>query len=36
VPNVAGLSGLGLYVQAARLQGAQPIHVTNSCQVTIL
>ncbi len=36
VPNNASLHGADLYFQAVRLTGASPLHVTNSCQVTIL
>ena len=35
-PNDPGLHGVSLYFQAGLLQGAAPIHVTNSTQVTIL
>jgi hypothetical protein len=36
VPNNAALHGADLYFQAVRLTGTNPMHVTNSCQVTIL
>jgi hypothetical protein len=36
VPNAASLHGADLYFQAVRLTGASPLHLTNSCQVTIL
>ncbi|MBL8756549.1 MAG: hypothetical protein JNK15_24860, partial [Planctomycetes bacterium] len=36
VPNAAALHDADLYFQAVRLSGANPLHVTNSCQVTIL
>jgi hypothetical protein len=36
VPNVPTLHGANIYYQAVRLSGAAPLHVTNSCQVTIL
>lgn len=36
LPNNPILHGVDLYCQAGRLVGAGPIHVTNSCQVTVL
>jgi subtilisin family serine protease len=36
VPVNAALHGLDLYFQAARLVGSNPLHLTNSCHVTIL
>lgn len=36
IPNDQGLSGIDLYLQAGVLQTAAPVHVTNSCQVTVL
>jgi hypothetical protein len=36
VPNFAGLQGTSLFFQAARLEPGLPLHVTNSCQVTVL
>ena len=36
VPNQAFLHGANLYFQAGRIDGGNPIHVTNSCQVTVL
>ncbi|MCK5941439.1 MAG: S8 family serine peptidase [Planctomycetes bacterium] len=36
VPNNAALHGADIYFQAVRLSPGQPLHVTNSCQVTIL
>ncbi len=35
VPNDPGFAGLDLYFQAGRLAGAGPLHITNSCQVTV-
>lgn len=36
VPNNVALHGADIYFQAVRLTGTQPLHVTNSCQATIL
>ncbi len=36
IPNDAALRGLDLYFQAGRVAGPGPIHVTNSCQATVL
>jgi microbial collagenase len=36
VPGNAALEGVDLYLQAVRLGSSGPLHVTNSCQVTIL
>lgn len=36
VPNNTALHGADLFFQAVRLTAANPLHVTNSCQVTIL
>jgi serine protease len=36
VPNDPTLHGTHVYFQAARLTGAQPLHLTNSCHVTVL
>jgi len=36
VPNNVALQGTDIYFQAVRLTGTQPLHVTNSCQATIL
>lgn len=36
VPNQALLHGANLYFQAGRIDAGNPIHVTNSCQVTVL
>jgi hypothetical protein len=36
VPLSSSLQGANLYFQAVRLFGSTPLHVTNSCQVTIL
>ncbi|MBK8098341.1 MAG: S8 family serine peptidase [Planctomycetes bacterium] len=36
VPNQAILHGTSLYFQAGRIDGGNPIHVTNSCQITVL
>ncbi len=36
VPNSAALHDADLYFQAVRLSGASPLHLTNSCQVTVL
>lgn len=36
VPNDPSLHGADLFFQAVRLDGGAPLHLTNSCQVTIL
>lgn len=36
VPNDPALQATDIYFQAVRLTGTQPLHVTNSCHVTIL
>lgn len=36
VPNHAALHGVDLYLQAVRIAAGQPLHVSNSCQLTIL
>ncbi len=36
VPTTASLQGVDIFFQAARLTSTGPLHITNSCQVTIL
>ena len=35
IPNDPGLRGTSLYLQAGVLHGTAPVHVTNSCQLTV-